>query len=244
MSGRIEGRNPVLEALKANREIDKLFIKKGGIEGSLKKIVHEAKRRGIVIKEVEKKRLDEMSQTGSHQGVIAMISEYKYAQVRDILDRAREKNEDPFIIMLDKITDNHNLGSIIRTANVMGAHGVIIPKHESASLGAVSAKASAGAVEFTPVAKVGNLSKEIDNLKKEGIWVYGADMDGDRLVYDADFSGGVCLVIGSEGEGISRLVKEKCDFLLKIPMRGEINSLNASVAAGIMMYEVAKKKFL
>ncbi|MCX7715108.1 MAG: 23S rRNA (guanosine(2251)-2'-O)-methyltransferase RlmB [Clostridia bacterium] len=238
---KIEGRNPVMEALKAGREIDKIMIKKGGREGSILSIVKKAKEMGIIIQEVEKNKLDSISQTGNHQGVIAVAAVCQYASVDDILNRADKRGEAPFIIICDKITDPHNLGSILRSANCVGAHGVIIPKRNSAGLGSTVAKTSAGAVEYTPVARVTNIARTIDDLKQRGIWIAAADMDGE-LMYNVNLSGAIGLVIGSEGEGIGRLVKEKCDFIVKIPMFGEIASLNASVAAGVLMYEILRQR--
>lgn len=242
MQDRLEGRNPVMEALRAGREIDKIFIKKGEIDGSLIPLVKLAKRSGIVVSEVERQKLDQMSETGAHQGVVALCAMHEYVGVDDILARAAAKGEAPFLVILDKVSDPHNLGSVLRTANGAGVHGVIIPKHGAVGLSATVAKASAGAIEFTPVAKVTNLAAEIERLKKLGVWVYGADGAAKQSVYQTDFSGPAALVLGSEGEGISRLVREKCDVLVNIPMRGEINSLNVSVAAAIFMYEAAKNR--
>lgn len=239
---KIEGRNPVMEALKAHRNIDKLYVQKGERKGSLCKIISLAKAENIVITQVEKQKLDSMSETKSHQGVIAIAAAGEYSSIEDILRLADQKGEKPFIIICDEINDPHNLGSIIRTANAAGAHGVIIPKRNSVGLTATVAKTSAGAVEFTKIAKVANLARTIDELKDKNIWVTGADMDGEKTVYEHDFSGGVAIVIGSEGFGISRLVKEKCDFIVKIPMLGEISSLNASVAGALMIYEVVRNR--
>lgn len=242
MSDKIEGRNPVAEALKSGRQIDKIYVRRGEKQGSIIPIIRDAKRRGIIVSEVDASKLNEMSETGNHQGVIAQVPPMDYAEVDDILKIAEQRGEPPFIVILDRIADPHNLGSVIRTANCAGVHGVIISRHDSAPVTAVAAKASAGAVEFTPVARVNNLARTIDDLKKRGIWVTGADAAGDRSLYEADLAGPVAIVIGSEGEGISRLVAEKCDFLVKIPMRGNVNSLNASVAAALMIYEAAKKR--
>ncbi len=241
-SDKIEGRNPVAEALKSGRQIDKLYVKRGEKQGSIIPILREAARRGITVTEVDAARLDEMSETKNHQGVIAQASPIEYASVEDILEIARSRGEPPFIVILDRVADPHNLGSVIRTANCAGAHGVIIPRHGGVGVTAAAAKASAGAVEYTPVARVGNLAKTIDSLKKEGLWITGADAAGDRSLYKADLRGPVAIVIGSEGEGLSRLVAEKCDFLVKIPMRGSVNSLNASVAAALVIYEAAKQR--
>lgn len=242
MSDKIEGRNPVIEALRSGREIDKIYVKTG--ESSLGKIIKLAKDRGIIVQEASNQRLDTMSETRAHQGVIAQTAVHEYSSVSAILQRAKDKGESPFVIICDKLTDPHNLGSIIRTANAAGAHGVIIPKHESVGLNASVGKSSAGAFEFTPVARVTNLSQTIDTLKKEGLWIIGADADGDKSIYKADFKGAVAIVVGNEGEGISRLLKEKCDFLVSIPMMGEISSLNASVAAALMLYEVVRSRNL
>lgn len=242
MQSTIEGRNPVLEALKAGREIDKLIVQKGEKNGSIIEILRLARERHIPISEVERGKIESMAETGGHQGVIAVCAAHTYASVEEMLRRAEEIGEAPFLVICDRITDPHNLGSILRTANCAGVHGVIIPKHDSVTLNATVAKTSAGAIEFTPVAKVTNLARTIDDLKAKNIWVYGADGSGENSIYQTDFSGGVALVIGSEGEGISRLVREKCDALVKIPMKGEITSLNASVAAALMMYEVRRSR--
>lgn len=238
----IEGRNPIMEALRSGREIDKILVAKGDRNGSIVKILSEAKKNGIVIQETDRAKLDSMSATGNHQGVIAYVAAAEYVSVEDILQSAKDKGEAPFIVIADEICDPHNLGSILRTANAAGVHGIIIPKRRSAGLNSVVAKTSAGAVEFTPVAKVSNIASTIDKLKKENIWVVGADMDGDRTIYTHDFSGGVAIVVGSEGFGISRIVKEKCDFIVRIPLLGEITSLNASVAGALMMYEVVRNR--
>ncbi len=242
MTDKIEGRNPVAEALKSGRRIDKIYVKRGERQGSIIPIIREAKRRGIIVSEVDAAKLDEMSETKNHQGVIAQVSPVEYSELEDILQAARDKNEPPFIVILDRISDPHNLGSIIRTANCAGVHGVIISKHDGVSLTAAAVKASAGAAEFTPVARVNNIAKTIDELKKQGVWVTGTDASGDKSLYEADLKGATAIVIGSEGEGMSRLVTEKCDFLVKIPMKGSINSLNASVAAALVIYEAAKQR--
>ena len=237
----LEGRNAVLEALRSGRTVDKLYVQVGNHDGPIQTILREAKKQGSVISFVTKERLNQMSETGNHQGVIALAASYQYAEVEEILKRAREKNEPPFLILLDGIEDPHNLGAIIRTANLAGAHGVIVTKHRAAGLTAVVARASAGAINYTPVAKVTNLGHTIDQLKKEGIWFVCADMDGTRL-YDLDLTGPIGLVIGNEGEGVSRLIREKCDFTAAIPMKGDINSLNASVAAGVLAYEIVRQR--
>lgn len=241
MEDKIIGRNPVLEAIKANREIEKIFIKKGGAEGSIVSIIKKAKENGIIVTEVDKQKLDSMAEGGNHQGIIALAAVCEYVSVKDILDAAREKGKPPFVIICDKITDPHNLGSIIRTANCVGADGIIIPKRNSVGLNSVVAKTAAGAIEYTPVARVTNIARTIDELKDEGLWIAGADMDGSKM-YQTDLKGAIGLVIGSEGEGISRLVKEKCDFIVSIPMYGDINSLNASVAAAVLMYEISRQR--
>ena len=241
MQDKIIGRNPVMEAIRSGREIEKIFIKKGGAEGSIVSIIKKARDNGIIVTEVDKQKLDSLSEGGNHQGIVAIAAVCEYATVGDILKRAEEKGKPPFIIICDKITDPHNLGSIIRTANCVGADGVIVPKRNSVGLNSVVDKTSAGALEYTPVAKVTNIARTLDELKEKGLWIAGADM-GEQAMYDADLTGAIGLVIGSEGEGISRLVREKCDFLVSIPMSGKINSLNASVAAAVLMYEIARQR--
>ena len=225
----IEGRNAVIEAFRSGKPIDKVFILDGCQDGPMVTIRREAKKKDVMIKYVTKERLDQMSETGKHQGVIAYAAAYEYAEVSDILEKAKEKGEDPFIFILDNIEDPHNLGAIIRTANLAGAHGVIIPKNRAVGLTATVAKASAGALNYTPVAKVTNLSQTIEELKKEGLWFVCADMDGE-IMYRQNLTGPIGLVIGNEGEGVGRLVKSKCDLVARIPMQGDIDSLNASVA--------------
>lgn len=237
----IEGRNAVTEAFRAGKPIDKVFILDGCQDGPVRTIIREAKKHDTIIQFVAKERLDQMSETGRHQGVIAYAAAYEYAEVDDILEIAEKKGEAPFLFLLDGIEDPHNLGAIIRTANLAGAHGVIIPKRRAAGLTATVAKSSAGALNYTPVAKVTNLAKTIEELKQKGIWFVCADMDGTAM-YDLDLRGPVGLVIGSEGEGVSRLVKEKCDFVASIPMKGDIDSLNASVAAGVLAYEIVRQR--
>ncbi len=239
---KIEGRNPVTEAIKSGRSIDKILISSGEKNGSVKKIIALARERKLVITEADRQKLDRVSETGAHQGVIAFAAARDYSTVEDILAFAKDKDQSPFVIICDDLNDPHNLGSIIRTANVMGAHGVIIPKRNSVGLSPVVDKTSAGALEFTRVARVPNLVAAIETLKKNNVWIVAADMHGDRSIYTHDFSGGVGIVVGSEGKGVSRLVKENCDFIVNIPMYGEINSLNASVAASLMMYEAAKAR--
>lgn len=236
-----EGRNAVLEAFRAGKTIDRLFLLDGCQDGPIKSILREAKKTDCIIQFVKKERLDQMSSTGKHQGAIAYIAAYEYAEVSDILDAARAKNEDPFIFILDGIEDPHNLGAIIRTANLCGAHGVIIPKRRASGLTATVSKASAGAINYTPVAKVTNIAKTMEDLKKEGLWFVAADMGGE-VMYNQNLTGPIGLVIGNEGEGVSRLVKENCDFITSIPMKGDIDSLNASVAAGVLAYEIVRQR--
>lgn len=237
----IEGRNAVLEAFRAGKTIDKLYVLDGCQDGPVLSIKREAKKQDTLLKYVTKERLDQLSETGKHQGVIAVAAAYEYASVEDILKKAKEKNEPPFVFLLDNIEDPHNLGAIIRTANLAGAHGVIIPKNRAVGLTATVARTSAGALNYTPVARVTNLSKTIEDLKKEGLWFVCADMGGE-LMYRQNLTGPIGLVIGNEGEGVGRLVKEKCDFTASIPMRGNIDSLNASVAAGVLAYEIVRQR--
>ena len=237
----IEGRNAVIEAFRSGRTIDKLYVLDGCQDGPVLTIKREAKKQDTIVKYVTRERLDQLSETGKHQGVIAVAAAYSYAEVDDILAAAREKGEPPFIFLLDNIEDPHNLGAIIRTANLAGAHGVIIPKNHAVGLTATVARTSAGALNYTPVAKVTNLSRTIEDLKKEGLWFVCADMDGTTM-YQLDLKGSIGLVIGSEGEGVSRLVKEKCDMVAAIPMKGNIDSLNASVAAGVLAYEIVRQR--
>ena len=238
---KIEGRNAVLEAFRSGKTIDKLYILDGCQDGPVKTIAREAKKHETIINYVKKERLDQLSETGKHQGVIAVAASYEYVTVEDILQRAREKGEPPFILLLDNIEDPHNLGAMIRTANLAGAHGVIIPKRRAVGLTAVVARTSAGALNYTPVAKVTNLKATMEQLKKEGMWFVCADMGGTPY-YDLDLKGSIGLVIGNEGEGVSRLVKENCDFVASIPMKGDIDSLNASVAAGVLAFEIARQR--
>ena len=239
----IEGRNAVIEAIRAGRPVDRLFILDGCNDGPVSTIKREAKKNDIYVRFVDKESLDRMSTTGHHQGVIAKCAAYEYAQVGDILENAAKKGEDPFIILLDNIEDPHNLGAIIRSANLAGAHGVIIPKNRAVGLTATVARTSAGALNYTPVAKVTNLARTIDELKKQGIWFACADMDG-TVMYEQNLTGPIGLVIGSEGEGVGRLVREKCDYVVSVPMKGDIDSLNASVAAGVLMYEVVRQRMI
>lgn len=237
----IEGRNAVLEAFRSGKTIDKLFVLDGCQDGPVKSIIREAKKTDTIINFVDKERLDRLAGTGHHQGVVAQAAAYEYAEVEDILKAAKDKGEAPFIFILDEIEDPHNLGAIIRTANQAGAHGVIIPKRRAVGLTATVAKTSAGAINYTPVAKVTNISKTIEDLKKQGMWFVCADMDGTTM-YDLNFTGPIGLVIGNEGSGVGRLVKEKCDFVASIPMKGDIDSLNASVAAGVLAYEIVRQR--
>lgn len=238
---KIEGRNPVIEAYRSGKTIDKLFVLDGCQDGPVKTITREARKQHTIISYVSKERLDQLSETHHHQGVIAIAAAYDYASVDDILAKAREKGEEPFIFLLDGIEDPHNLGAIIRTANLAGAHGVIIPKHRAVGLTATVARTSAGALNFTPVAKVTNLGAAMDELKKEGLWFVCADMKGE-VMYRQNLTGPIGLVIGNEGEGVSRLVREKCDFTASIPMKGDIDSLNASVASGVLAYEIVRQR--
>lgn len=238
---KIEGRNAVLEAFRSGKTIDKLYILDGCQDVPVKTIAREARKHETIINYVKKERLDQLSETGKHQGVIAVAASYEYATVEDILQRARDKGEPPFILLLDNIEDPHNLGAMIRTANLAGAHGVIIPKRRAVGLTAVVARTSAGALNYTPVAKVTNLKATMEQLKKEGMWFVCADMGGTPY-YNLDLKGPIGLVIGNEGEGVSRLVKENCDFVASIPMKGDIDSLNASVAAGILSFEIARQR--
>lgn len=237
----IEGRNAVIEAFRSKKTVDKIYILDGCQDGPIMTIKREAKKQDTMVKYVTKERLDQMSETGKHQGVIAVIAAYEYVSVEEILAKAKEKEEAPFLFLLDNIEDPHNLGAIIRTANLAGAHGVIIPKNRAVGLTATVARTSAGALNYTPVAKVTNLSKTIEDLKKEGLWFVCADMGGTSM-YQLDLKGPIGMVIGNEGEGVSRLVKEKCDFVASIPMKGDIDSLNASVAAGVLAYEIVRQR--
>ena len=242
MSEQIEGRNAVLEAFRSGKCVDKLFILDGCQDGPVRTIAREARKTDTIINYVSKERLDQLSETRAHQGVIAQVAAYEYATVEDILAKAEEKGEPPFIFLLDNVEDPHNLGAIIRTANLAGAHGVIIPKRRAVGLTSTVAKTSAGAINYTPVAKVTNLVRTIEELKEKGIWFVCADMGGDPM-YQLNLTGPIGLVIGNEGEGVSRLVREACDFTASIPMKGDIDSLNASVAAGVLAYEIVRQRF-
>lgn len=237
----IEGRNAVLEAYRAGKTIDKLYVQDGVKDGPIQSIIREAKKQDTIVNFVSRERLNQMSEEGHHQGVIAHAAAYEYAEVEDILKAAEEKGEPPFIFLLDGIEDPHNLGAIIRTANLSGAHGVIIPKRRASGLTAVVAKTSAGALNYTPVAKVTNLAATIEELKEKGLWFVCADMNGE-LMYRLNLKGPVGLVIGGEGDGVGRLVREKCDMVASIPMKGNIDSLNASVAAGVLAYEIVRQR--
>lgn len=240
---KVEGRNAVIELLKTDKDINKIYIQKGERHGSINEIITLAKEKKIVISEMEKTKLDQISETHNHQGVIALVAPYEYCEVDDILEYAKSKNEKPFIIILDSIEDPHNLGSIIRTAECTGVHGIIIPKRRAVPVNSTVAKTSVGAVEYMNIARVNNLTETIKYLQENGVWVYGTVMDGKSVYTDEKYDdSGVAIVIGNEGEGMSKLVKENCDFLVRIPMRGKINSLNASVSAGIIMYEVYNQR--
>ena len=240
-SQQIEGRNAVMEAFRSGKPIDKVYILDGCQDGPIRSIVREAKKHDTILNFVTKERLNQISETGRHQGVIAQAAAYEYAQVEDMLELAKQKGEDPFLILLDNIEDPHNLGAIIRTANLVGAHGVIIPKHNASGLTATVAKSSAGAINYTPVAKVTNISKTINELKKEGMWFVCAAADGQEM-YKLNLTGPIGLVIGNEGKGVSRLVKDNCDLIAAIPMKGDIDSLNASVATGVLAYEIVRQR--
>ena len=241
MTEMIEGRNAVLEAFRSGKCVDKLFILDGCQDGPVRTIAREARKTDTIINYVSKERLDQLSETHAHQGVIAQVAAYDYSTVDEILARAEEKGEAPFLIILDNVEDPHNLGAIIRTANLAGAHGVIIPKRRAVGLTSTVAKTSAGAINYTPVVKVTNIGKTMDELKERGMWFACADMDGE-VIYRQNLTGSIGLVIGNEGSGVSRLVKEKCDFISSIPMKGDIDSLNASVAAGVLAFEVVRQR--
>ena len=238
----VEGRNSVLELLETEKDINKIFIERGEKHGSINKIIGMAKDRKIVIVEVDKNKLNQMAQSNNHQGVIAIVPPFNYCEVEDILNEAKLRKEPPFILILDGIEDPHNLGAIIRTAETAGVHGIIIPKRRAAAVNSTVVKTSAGATSFMKVARVNNINETIKYLKENNVWIYGTDMETEKMYYDEDLTGNVAIVIGSEGFGMSRLVKENCDFLIKIPMKGKITSLNASVSAGIVMYEAVKQR--
>ena len=243
MSEQIEGRNAVLEAFRSGKCVDKLFILDGCQDGPVRTIAREARKKDTIINYLSKERLDQLSETHAHQGVIAQVAAYEYSTVEDILAKAEEKGEPPFLILLDNVEDPHNLGAIIRTANLAGAHGVIIPKRRAVGLTSTVAKTSAGAINYTPVAKVTNLVRTMEELKQKGIWFVCADMGGESM-YRMNLTGPIGLVIGNEGEGVSRLVREACDFTASIPMKGDIDSLNASVAAGVLAYEIVRQRLV
>ena len=238
----IEGRNAVLELLESGRDINKIYVSEGEKHGSINKIIALAKANKVIINEISKAKLNQMAQTDNNQGVIAIVPPFNYCEVDDILEKAKNKNEKPFILILDGIEDPHNLGSIIRTAETAGVHGIIIPKRRAVGVNSTVAKVSAGAVEYMKIARVNNINDTLNYLKENDVWICGTDMNTDKFYYDEDFTGGIGIVIGSEGFGMSRLVKDNCDFLVKIPMKGKITSLNASVSAGIIMYEVVKQR--
>ena len=238
----VEGRNSVLELLESGKDINKIFITKGERHGSINKIVAIAKERKIVIVEKDKRQMQEMAQTENYQGVIAIVPPFEYCEIEDILENAKNKNEEPFILILDGIEDPHNLGSIIRTAETAGVHGIIIPKRRAAAVNSTVNKVSAGAVEYMKIARVNNISDSIDKLKKQGVWICGTDINTDKYYYDQDLTGSLAIVIGNEGNGISEKVKKNCDFLVKIPMKGKVTSLNASVSTGIVIYEAVKQR--
>lgn len=243
MSEQVEGRNAVLEAFRSGRCVDKLFILDGCQDGPVRTIAREARKKDTIINYVSKERLDQLSETMAHQGVIAQVAAYEYATVEEILAKAEEKGEPPFLVLLDNVEDPHNLGAIIRTANLAGAHGVIIPKRRSVGLTSTVAKTSAGAINYTPVAKVTNLVRTIEELKEKGIWFVCADMGGESM-YQLNLTGPIGMIVGNEGEGVSRLVREACDFTASIPMKGDIDSLNASVAAGVLAYEIVRQRLM
>ena len=238
----VEGRNAVLELLESDKDINKIYIQNGEMHGSIHKILAIAKEKKVVVVKVDKAKLNEMAQTNNHQGVIAIVPPYEYYEVEDLLQEAKNKGEDPFLLILDGIEDVHNLGSIIRTAETAGVHGIIIPKRRAALVNSTVKKTSAGAAEYMKIARVSNLNETIRYLKEQGIWICGTDMDTNNYYYEQDLTGAIAIVIGNEGTGMSRLVKENCDFIVKIPMKGKISSLNASVSAGIVIYEAVKQK--
>lgn len=238
----VEGRNSVLELLESGKDINKIFITSGEKHGSINKIIAMAKEKRIIIVEKDKRQMQEMAQAQNYQGVIAIVPPFEYCQIEDIINTAKQRNEEPFVLILDGIEDPHNLGSIIRTAETAGVHGIIIPKRRAAAVNSTVVKTSAGATSFMKVARVNNINETIKYLKENNVWIYGTDMETEKMYYDEDLTGNVAIVIGSEGFGMSRLVKENCDFLIKIPMKGKITSLNASVSAGIVMYEAVKQR--
>lgn len=238
----IFGRNSIIEALKSGRSINKIMIAKGDRQGAIRELVSMAKAQGVVVQEVESAKIESFAGGARHQGVAASVSPVAFAEIEDILTAARDRNEAPFLVLLDELEDPHNVGAILRTSDAAGVHGVLMPKRRSCPLSGTVAKASAGAVEYVPVARIGNIVQTMKELKEQGVWFVGADMDGDKAYYEADLTGPIAVVIGSEGQGMGRLVKENCDFLVKIPMRGKITSLNASVACSLLLYEVLRQR--
>lgn len=238
----VAGRNSVAEALKSGRSINKIMVAKGERHGAIREIIGQARAQGLVVQEVESAKLDQIAEGVRHQGVVAMVAPVAYAELEDILGKAQENGEQPFIVLLDELEDPHNVGAILRTSDATGVHGVLLPKRRSSPLTATVAKTSAGAVEYVPVARIGNISQTLKQLKKQGLWVVGADMDGDKNYYEADLTGPIVVVVGSEGQGMGRLTKEECDFVVRIPMKGKITSLNASVACSLLLYEVLRQR--
>lgn len=240
----VAGRNSVAEVLKSGRSINKILVAKGERHGAIREIIGQARSQGLVVQEVEPAKLDQITEGVRHQGVVAMVAPVAYAEIEDILGKAQENGEQPFIVLLDELEDPHNVGAILRTSDATGVHGVLLPKRRSSPLTATVAKTSAGAVEYVPVARIGNISQTLKKLKKQGLWVVGADMDGDKNYYEADLTGPIVVVVGSEGQGMGRLTKEECDFVVRIPMKGKITSLNASVACSLLLYEVLRQREL
>lgn len=240
----VAGRNSVAEVLKSGRSINKILVAKGERHGAIREIIGQARSQGLVVQEVEAAKLDQITEGVRHQGVVAMVAPVAYAEIEDILGKAQENGEQPFIVLLDELEDPHNVGAILRTSDATGVHGVLLPKRRSSPLTATVAKTSAGAVEYVPVARIGNISQTLQKLKKQGLWVVGADMDGDKNYYEADLTGPIVVVVGSEGQGMGRLTKEECDFVVRIPMKGKITSLNASVACSLLLYEVLRQREL
>ncbi|WP_312563416.1 23S rRNA (guanosine(2251)-2'-O)-methyltransferase RlmB [Anaerospora sp.] len=240
----VAGRNSVAEVLKSGRSINKILVAKGERHGAIKEIIGQARSQGLVVQEVDPAKLDQITEGMRHQGVVAMVAPVAYAELEDILGKAQESGEQPFIVLLDELEDPHNVGAILRTSDATGVHGVLLPKRRSSRLTATVAKTSAGAVEYVPVARIGNISQTLKKLKKQGLWVVGADMDGDKNYYEADLTGPIVVVVGSEGQGMGRLTKEECDFVVRIPMKGKITSLNASVACSLLLYEVLRQREL
>lgn len=240
----VAGRNSVAEVLKSGRSINKILVAKGERHGAIKEIIGQARSQGLVVQEVDSAKLDQITEGMRHQGVVAMVAPVAYAELEDILGKAQENGEQPFIVLLDELEDPHNVGAILRTSDATGVHGVLLPKRRSSPLTATVAKTSAGAVEYVPVARIGNISQTLKKLKKQGLWIVGADMDGDKNYYEADLTGPIVVVVGSEGQGMGRLTKEECDFVVRIPMKGKITSLNASVACSLLLYEVLRQREL